>query len=189
MKKILLSLFSLILLTGFSFAACPCRDNCNCEKKNCEREKCAKTCDKCSIDDDEYCIFNQCWLDKHYRKMKIALCLSQKQENCIDNIYKNFKADMENQHMKYIKAKNNLLKTIECNNNCTKEQKRILKSIKKETREKIRDFEDEIKQQLCKDQIRKFNKFQRCEKRKMKKLVKYGKVIKLPCVDCCKKTY
>ena len=121
--------------------------------------------------------------------MKTTLCLSQKQETCIDNIYKNFKHDMENQHSKYTKTKNNLLEMIECDNECYKDQKRILKNIAKESKEKCKDFKDEIKQQLCKDQIKKFNKFQRCERKKMKKLIKYGKIVKLPCVDCCKKTY
>ena len=42
------------------------------------------------------------------------------------------------------------------------------------------------KEQLCKNQYSAFRKFQRCEKRKMKKLAKYAKVYKFPCTDCCK---
>jgi len=182
MKKILLSLMALNLFINLSFATCPLEQKTECDAKQ-------NTCTKCHTEDDEYCVYNQCWLDKHYRKMKIALCLSQKQENCIDNIYKNFKSDMENQHAKYTKEKNKLLEIIECNRDCFKEQRKTLKYIAKETKEKCQDFHDEIKQQLCKDQLKKFNKFKRCEKRKLKKLVKYGKIVKLPCVDCCKKTY
>ena len=152
MKKILLSLIALNLFISFSFATCPIEQKTECDAKQ-------NTCTKCHTEDDEYCVYNQCWFDKHYRKMKIALCLSQKQENCIDNIYKNFKSDMENQHAKYTKEKNKLLEIIECNRDCFKEQRKTLKYITKETKEKCQDFHDEIKQQLCKDQIKKFNKF------------------------------
>ncbi len=182
MKKILFSLIVLIFFANLSFAACPI----DCENK-CETKQ--NTCTKCQTEDDEYYVYNQCWFDKHYRKMKIALCLSQKQENCIDNIYKNFKSDMENQHARYTKEKNKLLEIIECNRDCFKEQRKNLKYIARETKEKCQDFHDEIKQQLCKDQIKKFNKFKKCERKKFKKLIKYGKIVKLPCVDCCKKTY
>lgn len=147
---------------------------------------CKKCCDKCTIEDDEYCIYNQCYFDKHFRKMKKYLCLSKKQEENIDKIYKNFKSDMENQHLKYRNAKNTLLTMIECEKDCYKNQIKLVKEIQKETIEKCKDFRSDIKEQLCKNQYADFNKFQRCEKRKMKKIEKYSRIHKLPCVDCCK---
>lgn len=180
--------------------ACGCeqkKDDCGCNKKSdCTSEtiqcderlnRAERTkCDKCSIEDDEYCVYNQCFFDKQFRKMKKELCLSKKQETCIDNIYRNFKTEMEGRHAKYRVEKNKLLDMIECNNDCWKDQRNVLKEMKKETKERCKDFRDEIKEQLCKNQYSDFRKFTRCEKRKMKKLVKYAAVYKLPCTDCCK---
>ncbi len=142
-------------------------------------------CDKCTIEDDEYCVYNQCFFDKHFRKMKIRLCLDKKQETCIDNIYKNFKSDLEGTHNKYRIEKNKLLEMIECENECYKKQVHVLKNIKKDVKEKFKDFNDDIKEQLCSNQKSEFRKFKSEEKRKMKKLIKYGAIYKLPCTDCC----
>ena len=53
---------------------------------------------------------------------------------------------------------------IECDNEYYKAQTKVLKDILKTSKEKCKDFNCEIKQQLCKDQIKKFNKFKKCEK-------------------------
>lgn len=190
MKKLLISALACFLLSSISFADCSCKNkpDCGCSKPSCERKTdCVKenTCSKCSLDDDEYCIYNQCYLDKHYTKMKKALCLTRQQEACIDVLYKNFKADLENQHAKYRTEKNKLLEMIECDNDCYKEQVKTVKAIGKETKEKAKQFRSDVKEQLCKNQYSDFRKFQRAEKRKMKKIVKYGKIIKLPCSECC----
>lgn len=203
MKKLLFSFLAFTVFTSIGFAA-PCdvnkaaKTNCSktpacetqkvnpCEEKSesCDIEK--TTCEKCMTDDDEYCVYNQCFFDKQYKKMKKELCLTKKQEACIDNIYKNFKSDMESCHAKYRAERDKLLDMIECNNDCWKDQAKVLKEMKKEAKEKCKDFRDDVKEQLCKNQYSAFRKFQRCEKRKMKKLVKYGKVYKFPCTDCCK---
>jgi hypothetical protein len=147
-----------------------------------------RTCDKCEIEnDDEYYTYNQCFFDKQYRKMKIKLCLTRRQENCIDKIYRNFKTDMESYYTKYKNEKNKLLEMIECDNDCQKEQRKTLKEIKKETKEKCKELKEDIKDQLCKNQRSDFKKFQKEEKKKMKKIIKYGAIYKFPCVNCCKK--
>lgn len=210
MKKTLLSLMVLGLLSSVSIAAssenctkvpsgpdCGCKKQNNCiqkkndcknscaEKKDCDPKSVEEKCNKCTIDDDEYCIYNQCYLDKHFRDLKRTLCLSSKQETCIDTIYKNFKSDMETLHSKYRVEKNKLLGMIECDNDCYREQVSVLKELKKEAKEKCKDFRSDIKEQLCKNQYSAYRKFLRQEKRKMKKIIKYGAIYKLPCKDCC----
>ena len=201
MKKILLSFLAALLLTSVSFANCSqnCEKTiktpgCGCESTCDEAQKTnscenplnkKKTCEKCTIEDDEYCVYNQCFFDKQFRKMKKALCLTAQQESCIDNIYRNFKADMENTHFKYRTQKNKLLDMIECDRECQKEQISLLKEMRKDAKEKCKEFRSDIKEQLCKNQYSDFRKFQRAEKKKMKKLVKYGAIYKFPCVDCC----
>ncbi len=188
MKKTLLSLTLLTMFFSVSFANC-CSDNQNLSKNPvCEKNSIEKTqCNKCTIDDDEYCIYNQCFFDKQYRKMKSALCLTQEQENCIDNIYKNFKSDLESTHNRYRIEKNKLLGMIECDSDCYKEQEKLTKEIAKSFKEKCKDFRSEVKEQLCKNQHSAYRKFQREEKKKMKKLIKYSAVYKFPCSDCCSK--
>lgn len=158
----------------------------NFEQKNCKvNEKPNCKCED-DIEDDEYCVYNQCFFDKQYRQMKRFLCLTKRQENCIDNIYRNFKIDMEGMCEKYKCEKNKLLEIIECDKSCFRKQKNILKEIKYETKEKIKDYRNDIYDQLCKNQRKDFKKFQRYEMRKIKKLAKYCKVYKFPCVNCCK---
>jgi len=174
---------------------CSQNENCSCKKEQneckdsfCEEnvEKYKKTCDKCEIEDDEYCVYNQCYFDKHYRKMKKYLCLTPEQEECIDNLYKSFKIDMEALYLKNQNSKNKLLNLIECEHKCYKEQKRIVQDLKDEFKAKLSDYNDEVKQSLRKEQKTRYSKFIRYEKRKMKKIIKYSAIYKLPCVDCCK---
>ncbi len=201
MKKLLFSFLAFTVFSSISFAA-PCsvekcsKSDCakapatSCEKANPCEEKTTScdetTCDKCNVEDDEYCVYNQCFFDKQYKKMKKELCLTKKQEACIDNIYKSFKTDMEAQHAKYRIEKDKLLNMIECNNDCWKDQAKVLKEMKRDAKEKCKQFRDDVKEQLCKNQYSAFRKFQRCERSKMRKLIKYAKVYKFPCTDCCK---
>lgn len=186
MKKILFSFLAMSLLCSVSFANC-CEDNTKAPFDRCKNEQeQPQKCDKCTLEDDEYCVYNECFFDKQYRKMKTALCLTKQQENCIDNIYRNFKSDMETSSARYRVEKNKLLEMIECNNDCYKDQIKHLKNLRKDNKEKIKDFRDDVKEQLCGSQRSEFRKFQREQKRKMKKIVKYGAIYKLPCVDCCK---
>ena len=113
--------------------------------------------------------------------MKKELCLTKKQETCIDEIYKDFKHTMEAKHEKYRKEKNKLLEMIECNNDCYKNQIKVVKEIKKEMKEYCKNFKEDIKEQLCKSQYSDYRKFLRHEKRKMKKIVKYSAIYKFPC--------
>lgn len=190
MKKILFSLLALSFLTSFSLAACP-YDNCNKSDCNCDKAPVMSDCNKpkkaCDIiDDDEYCTYNQCYFDKKYKNMKKELCLTSKQECQIDIIYKNFKHDMENLHSRYTAQKNKVLEMIACSNDCYKDEAKVLKQIGKEAKQKCKDFRNDVKEQLCKDQYAPFRKYQRQEKRKLKKICKYGKIVKLPCIDYCR---
>ena len=178
----------------FENNSCECKKECEKEnqKNNCKdkinQENNKTLCDKYEIEnDDEYCIYNQCYLDKHYRKMKKTLCLTRRQESCIDKLYRNFKIDLEAQCCKYRNEKNKLLEMIDCDKDCQKEQIKTLKEIKKETKEKFKDFKEEIKEHLCKNQRSDYRKFVHCEKKKMKKILKYSAIYKLPCVNCCNK--
>ncbi len=196
MKKFLFSFLTLAFfssLSSISYAACPVDESCSkapdcsCEKKldKCEKvERCQRALPNDVLEDDEYLTYNQCYLDKRFKKMKAALCLSKTQQCQIDAIYKQHKADMENLYSRYTVQKNKLLEMIACGNDCYKEQAKVLKDFKKSAKEKCKDFRDEVKEQLCKDQYSAFRKFQRQEKRTMKKLIKYGALYKFPCVDC-----
>ena len=168
---------------------CYCKKEKNkCKNSTCKErieKKCENTCDKCEIEDDEYCVYNQCYMDKHYRKMKKGLNLSYEQEENIDNCYKNFKIDFESWCLKYKNSKNKLLDLIECEHRCYKNQEKIVKELKKELKEIMKDYMDEVKLLLCKEQKSKFNNLVKGEKSKFKKIKKYSAVYKLPCTDCC----
>lgn len=155
------------------------------EKNGCKKDK--APCFKQEIEDDEYFTYNQCFFDKRYRKMKRTLCLTNRQEKCADNLYQAFKLDMEGLHLKYQANRNKLLEKIECDCDNYKQEKRNLSEYKKEAKAIIKDFRDDIKELLCKNQTKSFNKFQRAEKRKMRKIAKYAVIYKFPCVDCSKK--
>lgn len=177
---------------AFAFS-CECKKECEqkYEKNSCDKENSCKedkeNYDKFEIEDDEYFTYNQCFFDKRYRKMKRNLCLTRRQENCIDSIYNNFKADMENLYSKYRIQRDKVLKILECDNCNLKEDKKCLKEIEKEAKEKCKDFKEEIEEHLCKNQKKDFRRYQRKEKRIMKKIAKYSKVYKFPCVNCYSK--
>jgi len=203
MKKILFSFLALSLISSFSLPAladCSCSKaktlpECACDKKcdenlspQCSSDKFLNKCDKCSdLDDDEYYSYNQCFLDKQFKKLKKELCLTKNQECNLDNLYKNFKNDIENYHIKYRTEKNKLLEMINCGNDCYKEQAQTVKDIKKDIKERCKTFKKNVKSYLCKDQYSDLRRFCRHEKKKMKKIVKYGAIYKLPCNNCCTK--
>lgn len=180
MKKIFVALICSFILCGTCFASCSC-DKPNCDN-TCQKEN---TCPSSPLEDDEYAVYNECYFDKSFKRVKKELCLTKQQEAQINIIYKNFKMDMEQQHLKYRNAKNKLLEMIACNNDCWKEQRKVLKEIKKETKQKAIAFRDNFKDELCKNQYSDFRRIQRQEKTKLKRIVKYGKIVKFPCVDCC----
>lgn len=178
MKKFLLSFLAIMLLCSVSSANCA-SDN---QESNCiEKEK----CDKCQIEDDEYFVYNQCYFDKQFRKMKLSLCLTSEQETCINNIYKNFKSDLETTFTRYRIEKNKLLEMIACDDACYKKQEKAVKHIQNDIKEKMKDYVDDIKEQLCPKQRSCFRRFLKEEKRKMKEIIKYGAIYKFPCVECC----
>lgn len=144
-----------------------------------------KFCQDSQIDDDEYFTYNLCFFDRQYRSLKRRLCLTKRQEKSIDNIYRNFKADMENLYFKYQNKRDCLLANLDCNCNANKENKRELKEYKKEAKEKYSDFCYEIKELLCKKQRKEFKLFQKEERRKIAKIKKYCIIYKFPCEKCC----
>ena len=77
-----------------------------------------------------------------------------------DDIYLNFKTDMEKIYLRYCSQRDEVLRSIQCD--CaSQEQKRCLKEIEKEAKEKYKDFKEELEEQLCKNQKNGFRKFQR----------------------------
>lgn len=164
-----------------------------CEETNKKDSPCAqndykndeKCCQDSQIDDDEYFTYNLCFFDRQYRNLKRRLCLTKRQEKLIDNIYRNFKADMENLYFKYQNKRDCLLANLDCGCSKNKENKRELKEYKKEAKEKYSDFCYEIKELLCKNQRKEFRLFQKEEKRKIAKIRKYCIIYKFPCEKCC----
>ncbi len=140
-----------------------------------------KNCEKCKVEDDEYCIYNQCYFDKQYRILKTNLTPDKNQENCMDNIYLNFKQDLEILCERYTKEKDKLLSLIAQDFKCYKEQKQTLKDIKQDINEKYKDYLKDTEEILSKNQKKIFKKFKRRQKRKIKLIKKYGAVYKFPC--------
>ena len=138
-------------------------------------------CDSCKTDDDEYCIYNQCYFDKQYRLLKNNLNLNSNQENDLDNIYLNYKQDLEIQCDKYIKYKNELLNLIANNEKHLKQEKNNVRYIKKDIQEKHKDYLASSRNVLNRKQKRTFNKFNRSEKRKIRQIKRYGAIYKYPC--------
>lgn len=161
--------------------------NCFAEAQDCEISKEKQNCDKCTVDDDEYCVYNECYADRKYRLMKEELCLTSKQEAYIDNIYKIYKIDMEALCSKYKDKKNKILEMIDCDNPCWKDEIKHLKEIKNDTKERYNCFRDDVKELLSKRQCADFSDFEKCQKKKLKKIIKYGAVYKLPCAVCTSK--
>lgn len=159
------------------------KENQNIEQSIPKKEK--RTCQNCEIEeDDEYFTYNQCYFDKEFRKMKRMLCLTQRQEKCIDKIYLNFKTDIEKLHENFKNKREKLICAYENNCKSQKELKNELKEHKSEAKEKYKVFNDDIKEHLCKKQLKDFKKFQKEEKRKFNKLKKYCVVYKFPCSNC-----
>lgn len=191
MKKTILSFLALIMLTSVSFANCSSCDeknykkpDCKCNQQELDKPCEKKPCESCPVEDDEYCVYNQCFFDKRFRKLKQKLCLSKKQESMADNLYKTYKADMECICAKYRTQKNKVLMMIECHNQSWKDEKKHLKEIKKEAKERSLEFRDDLKEILCKNQYKEMKKYCRNQKKKMKRLIKYGAIYKLPCESC-----
>ena len=141
----------------------------------------SKACEECKVEDDEYCVYNQCYFDKQFRILKTKLSPSENQENCLDNIYLNFKQDLEILCDRYSKEKNKLLEMIALDNKCLKEQKNAVKDIKQDIKEKYKDYLSDTKEILCRNQKKTFRKFKRKQNRKIKEIKKYGAIYKLPC--------
>ncbi len=172
-----------MVLSGLSFAECPATplyktntsDNCLNQSDK------ASQCDKCLTDDDEYCIYNQCYSDKHFRWMKKKLCLTSQQECNIDSIYKKFKSDMEVLCSRYRVQKNRVLDMIERSDKYYKEEAYELKELRIQMKNRVNRFKHDVKYQLCQNQYKAFRKFIRQEKRRLKRIKKYGAIYKLPC--------
>ena len=179
MKKKILNKLAFVFI--FSFVFCACSSYCSENSNKINQEECTQ----CTIEDDEYCIYNQCYFDRQYRNLKIMLKLSENQEACIDNIYNNFKTDMEIYCARYTKEKDKLLEMIALDNECYKEQEHIVEDIKKDIKEKYNDFFQDVKEKLCKNQLKTFKCFKKEQKRKIKKILKYAKVYKFPCLNTC----
>ena len=141
-------------------------------------------CEKCIVEDDEYCIYNQCYFDKQYRLMKNELQLSESQEECIDNIYQNFKTDLEILCARYQCEKERLLELI-AQDGFYSRQKHLVKDIKQDIKEKYKDYIKDVRNNLCRKQKKKYNKFVRKQKKKIKAIVKYGAIYKFPCSSGC----
>ena len=96
---------------------------------------------------------------------------------------------MENFHYKYRTEKNKLLEMISCceHKGAIKKQKEKLKEIKKFTKIKIKDYKEELIEELCKSQRKDLRKFLKKERNKIKQIAKYAKVFKFPCGNCCEK--
>jgi len=168
-KKIL---FLTLILLAFSlncFANCPTTD---------------EKCDKCTVEDDEYCIYNECYFDKQYRKLKVNLCLDEVQEAKLDNIYKIYKLDMEALCAKYKEEKNKILALIACDNPNWKHLTKNLDKLKEDIKIRYLCFEDDIKELLTKCQYAEFKQFKKAQREKIKLIVKYGAVYKFPCENC-----
>lgn len=163
MKKI----FIAFLFISFLFSVCSAENS--------------KKCEKCAIEDDEYCVYNQCYFDKQYRLLKTKLNLIDNQENCLDNIYMNFKEDLEIQCTRYANEKNKLLEMIALDKKCLSEQKNIVKDIQKDIREKYKDYLKDSNEILCRSQKKIFKKFKRRQNRKIKQIKTYGAIYKFPC--------
>lgn len=168
----------------------PCEQKCkkhevpNCQQ--CAAPKCETPCETKAETQAEK--DNKCFFDNQFKDMKKALCLSPQQEDSINGIYDRYKNQMQILHDQAKCRQEKLCKMInECADNASiKAQKEELKDIRDEAREQYKCFIKEVKEQLCKDQIKSFNKFNRQERSKMRKLAKYCMSPKFPC-DCgCK---
>ena len=114
--------------------------------------------------------------------MKEELNLSGNQENCIDNIYSNFKTDLEILCARYQCEKEKLLELIS-NDGFFSEQRRIVKDIRQDIKEKYKDYVKDVRENLSKKQKKKYNKFIKKQNKKIKTMIKYGAIYKFPCIS------
>ena len=117
--------------------------------------------------------------------MKKKLCLTSQQESNIDSIYQKFKSDMEVLCSRYRVQKNRVLDMIECSDKYYKEEAYELKEIRKQMKNRANRFKHDVKYQLCQNQYKAFRKFVRQEKRRLKRIKKYGAIYKFPCNKNC----
>lgn len=198
MKKTLLALSATLIFCQIAQAA-PCSINipqddlaqaCKQTKQYHIQNGCEEktTChDKNELKSKKHYSQNECFFDNQFLEMKKVLCLNPQQEACIDNIYARYKNQMQ---IFYNQARSKQKCLCEAINNCAdksviRQYKRDLKDLRKETKEQYKCFTKEIKQQLCKDQVKSLNKFNRQEKSKMKKLGKYCIKPVFPCSAPC----
>ena len=196
MKNILKKLFSIFIL-GFLISVssancaenseklykseCPSPQECKKIQDGAKNSLDNKKCEECILEDDEYCVYNQCYFDKQYRLLKTELSPDKNQENCLDNIYLNFKQDLEILCDKYSKEKNTLLDMIALENEYLKEQKQIVKDIRQDIKEKYKDYLSDTNEILNKYQKKIFKKFKSKQNKKIKQIKKYGAIYKFPC--------
>ncbi|MBR2069547.1 MAG: hypothetical protein IJ877_07285 [Candidatus Gastranaerophilales bacterium] len=160
---------------------CPTAKEQNEIQNNAQGLELNKPCEKCKVEDDEYCIYNQCYFDKQYRLLKQELQPNANQENCLDNIYMNFKQDLEILCERYTKEKDKLLDLISKDVKCIKEQKNTVHDIQTDIKEKYKDYLSDTNEILCKNQKKIFKSFKKDQNKKIKKIKKYGAVYKFPC--------
>ena len=190
-KLFILSVFGFLLSVSSAYSNNSCTQVPNGECPTLEEQKQIQdnaqnplpkeNCEKCSVEDDEYCIYNQCNFDKQYRMLKTKLEPDSNQENCLDNIYMNFKQDLEILCERYTKEKDKLLDLISKDVKCIKEQKNTVHDIQTDIKEKYKDYLSETSEILTKSQKKIFKKFKREQNIKIKKIKKYGAVYKFPC--------
>ena len=137
--------------------------------------------DKYCLDDDEYCVYNECYFDKNYRNLKKQLCLSITQENDLDSLYRQLKSDFEYLYSGYKTHKNHVLDKIACNNQLYMDEVFKLSDIKHEMKSRINKFKKDVLFILNGKQIKVFKCVLKNEKYKMKKILKYGAIYKFPC--------
>ena len=198
MKKTLLMLAITVFFANCTFAA-PCditkpyntKQDCqNCKQYNtpdgCEK----KDCNSCKKTTNTVAQDNECFFDNQFSQMKKILCLSPQQESAINCIYDKYKNQMQILHDQAQCRQEKLCKMInDCaSNSDIRAQRDELKEIRDEAKEQYKCFSKEIKAQLCSDQVKCFKKFNRMEKKKMKKLIKYCMQPHFPC-DCGCKMY
>lgn len=189
MKKTLFLALSATIICNCAYSA-PCSINVPINKcdNGCKQYNIEQQCKKDVVEpckEREFKDQNKCFFDKKFKEMKKILCLNPQQETNIDCIYDRYKNQMEILHNKMKHERECLCKMINtCADNATiRAHKRELKDIERDVKAQYKSFCKEIKEQLCKDQVKTLNRYHRQEKSKMRKLGKYCLVPKFPC-DC-----
>ncbi len=175
----------------------PCEAKTPCAKNPCEtKTPCnmpKSDCNPCHNPNDgkickELDKANECFFDNQYAKLKKSLCLDASQARRIDCYYGDFKDKMMDLKYELNLEQKQLCAMIErcASNDAIKDKKRAIKEIKKCMKEEYKAFKDNVNSELTSEQKREFRKFNRAEKRKMKKLAKNCSTFRFPCVgeDC-----